>query len=259
MKSSLYGFRVIWLLVVCLLWGCQEPPLELAVRCETLGDLTPRASVYFEQDRIGRVEKIVSTPGGDFLVKIAIDPEHRSRATENSRFYVSPDPVDDGLAAIVVEQDRTGGTVLDNGAVVKGEVRGLLGQFLARLQQTGTQASRELKKAVRDFKRSFAEGTQKLGSDLEETLDRIEDAFDEMEKSWQSSTANDELQQLQKSVDAFIEDFHRAGSELQDKLRQEVVPELRRQLEALQRSLRDQGRGEDAEQFQEQLNEIKSI
>lgn len=246
-------------LLFTLLVGCRNAPLDIAVRYESLGDLRPDGAVYVGQTRIGRIEKISSTERGDYLVKIAIDPDHKSEATEYTRFLLSSDPLDRDNAAIVLHQSRPGGELLESGSIVKGEQQGLLNQFLSRLQQEGQEASRELKQNIDKMKQSFAKGTEEFSARLEGALDDISKSLTELEASWRSATAPDELEKMQQDLDRFIEEFKKSGAELQEKMRRDIIPQIRQQLQELEQKMRQENHDQNADQLERRLDEISSI
>jgi len=253
---------VCTLLLVCLcsFWGCQQKPLELSIRFELLDGLKSTSSVFFEETRIGQVKKIVSTEKGNFLVMISIAPEHKDKATENSKFYILPDPAQSNAKAVVIEQGLAGGLTLKNGSVAQGEPkRTLLGSIMTDLKQSKDAASEKLQETVDNVKESVSENSRRFKEQMNETLDEIDEFFEELGKSMESSVSDEELEKLQKSLDDFISEFDRSSEEAQKKLREEVIPGIKKYLEDLREELEEDNRDYDVEKIDTKLEKISRI
>jgi len=243
-----------------LFFGCDKGPLRISVRYDTLGELRSNAQVYIEKTRIGHIETIISTEQGDYLVEVSIDPEHKGAATEHSRFFILDDPFDPDRKAIIIEQEPDRGKVLQNGSIVQGEKRqGVLGEFLRSLNKATEEASERIQESMRDFKESVSEGSRRLDEDLEITLGDIDSYFQEFGDSIDSYPNEEKLEQFRKSLDEFIEEFKSANNDLQNIIKNEVLPQLKRKLEELRNRLKDDGRNNEAEKIDHQINEILKI
>jgi len=243
-----------------LFFGCDEGPLRVSIRYDTLGELRSKAQVYIEKTRIGHIEKIVSTERGDFLVEVSIDPEHKGAATENSRFFILDDPFEPDRKAIIIEQEPDRGMVLQNGSIVQGEKRqGLLGEILRSLNEAAEEASERIQVSMHDFKASVSEGTRRLDEDLEITLDDIDRYLQEFGDSIESYQNEEELEQFRKSLDDFIEEFKSANNDLQNMIKNEVLPQLKKELEELRNRLKKDRRNNEAEKIDHQINEILRV
>ena len=259
MKRFLVAKLLILALFLFPVFGCREAPLDLAVRYNSLGDLKPDGAVYIDQTRVGQIEKIVSTEQGDYLVKIAIESEFKNKATEYSRFLLSADPLDRGKAAIVIDQSRAGGRLLESGRIVKGQHQGMLGQFLSRLQQTGSEASMELQSGIEKFKQALTRGSQQLSASLDRTLSEMGRSLDELQESWQSDKTEEKMAKMQRDIDNFIHEFKKSGAEIQEKMRQEIIPEIKKQLQELEQKMRQEDYDKDADLVEKRMNEITRI
>jgi len=243
-----------------LFFGCEEGPLKFSVRYGTLGELRSRAPVYFEKTQIGRIDKIVSTDNGDYLVEVSIDPEHKGAATENSKFFIQDDPFQPERKAIIVEQEPLGGTVLENGNIVQGEKRqGFLGEFLRTLKKSSEDASVKLQESMQIFKESVAKNTQSFNEQLDESLNDIDRYMREFENSKENSPKEDELEKLNKSIEDFIAAFKNANEDLQNKIKEEILPQLKEDLEELRNWLKREGRNCEAEKVDHQINDILKV
>lgn len=248
------------LLIITLLSvfvGCKESPLEFSVRYDTLGELKSGAPVYFEKTQIGQVGKIVSTDQGDYLVKVSISPEYKGKATENSKFFILEDPLDAHQDALIVEQELQGGAILKDGSIVQGEKRqSCFDALMTRFKKSTQEASLKLQEAMQDLKESLAEGSHDLNEQLQESLNDIDRYFQDYDNSKDPTLNEEELGDLDRALNDFIEEFKRANEDIQKQLREEVLPQLRRNLENLQKQLKDEERKDDAQKIEGQLDQL---
>ncbi len=248
------------LILLVFLLGCKEQPLNFSVRYETLGELKPNVPVYFEKTRVGHIEKVISTDRGDYQVEVSIVPEHKDKATSNSKFYILNDPFDPARKVLVIKQDPPGGTAIIEGSIVQGEgSRGFLDQLMSNFKISSEDASRKLQTAMRDFKEDLEESSQKLNEQMEESLDDIDNYFQKFGNSIDSSLSEENLQKLESTLDDFIEQFNRLSEETQSLIREDVLPQLRRNLEALRKKLEQEGREDDIDKIDQQLNQITRV
>ncbi len=259
MKSYQFKSFLLIVFLVLLVAGCRDAPLELAVQYASLGELTPDNVVYVGETRVGQIEKIVSSEQGGYLVKIVIDPEYKNRVTEYSHFYLSGDPFNSAKGAIVIEQGRAGGALLASGTVVTGEKRGMVGSFLSRLQQTGNEVSQEFRSKIKEMKEVFEDGSSEFNNRLEKAVEEIGRSLDQFQESWNSGEVQQDLNDVQEDLDRFIEEFKRSGEAVQKKMREEMIPALKQELQDLEKKLRQENRDNDADQVEQRLGEIARI
>lgn len=260
MTHPKFFVNVLLLALLWFIWGCEESPLKLSIRFELLDGLKSNSPVLFEETSIGQVEKIVSTENGDFLVFVSITPEHKDKSTENSKFYILPDPAHSHAKAVVIEQYPAGGLILKNGSLVQGEPkRTLLGSIMTDLKKSTDKASGKLRETVEDVKESVSENSRRFKEQMNETLDEIDRFFEELGKSVESSVSDEELEKLQKSLDDFITEFNRSSDEAQKKLREEVIPGIKEYLEDLREELEEDNRDFEVEKIDLKIDKISRI
>jgi len=248
------------LLLVLALAGCQQGPFKVSVRYDTLGKLKPRAPVYFENTPIGHVAKVVSTDKGEYLVELAIDPVHKDAMTTNAKFFIEEDPLDAEREAVLVRQEPPGGTALKEGSVVQGEKRqDFFNRLMKDLRSRSEEASRQLQQSMQELKDSLSQNSQHLNEAMQQSLDEMERSFQEFGRSLKSPVSEQDLKKLEAAVDAFIEQFKSLSADVQTRMREEVLPKLRSNLEALRRRLQEQGRKDDADKIDRQLDQLLTI
>jgi len=254
-------FQLLMVVIFLVLFGgCKESPLELSIRYDTLGELQAKVPVYYEKTEIGYVHKIVSTDAGDYLVDISIYPNHKDKATDNSKFYILDDPFDDEKKAIVVEQEPPGGMILEDGSIVQGEkAQGLWDGLMRGLKKSTEEASRTVHESMQSLKESLSGNARQLNEQLEKSLEDVNKHFQDFGDSVNETLNSDDLEQLKIALEGFIEGFRNASKDVQDYIRAEILPDLQRSLEGLRDSLRQKGQDQDAEEIDHQINELLTV
>ncbi|WP_020676174.1 MlaD family protein [Geopsychrobacter electrodiphilus] len=255
------AIRVIFsAMLLLLLFGCKDSPLQFSVQFETLGDLKAKVPVYLDETRIGKVDQITSTDDGNFLVKVSIAPEYRSKLTQNAKFYIGQDPQNANSSALRGVQKVAGGTPLEDGTIVQGvKAPSLIDSLISALKQNADEASATLQHKVEEFKLSAAAKSNELSRQLEKSLADINQQFRELDLSNRFTPSDEEISQLKDALDTFIDEFERAGKQLQDQLRTEVIPQLRQELEALKKRLERDRREEKIKEIEVKLNELTAV
>jgi paraquat-inducible protein B len=253
MNIRMFYVLSLTLLFISGLCSCEESPLQVAVRYSVLDNLRAQAPVYFDETRIGQIEKISSTDQGDYLVEININSAYRQHITEHTHFFIASDPRQEQGQVIRIEVDQPGGAVLKDGSIVQGQRKTFLDELMTSLRQTGEEAIAELKT-------SLAEGSRQFDQKLEESLDALDKSINHLEAELQGETEDDvELEQLQQLLDAFIAQFKQANVEVREQLREKLIPQLRQQLEKLKTLIQDDQNEEEIQRLEGSLDELVRV
>jgi len=250
------------MIVIYLLFfgGCKEGPLQLSIRYDTLGELKSKVPVYFEKTEIGYVDKIVSTDNGDYLVEISIYPNHKDKATDNSKFFILDDPFDTDSKAIIVKQEPQGGKILQDRSIVQGEqFQGLWDEFVKGLKKSTQDATETIHESMQSLQKTISGNTHHLNEQLERSLDDVKNHLQGFSDSVDAALNSDDFKKLQTSLEGFIEEFKNSGKELQAFIKAEILPELQRSLEGLRDSLKQNGQDEEAEEIDHSIKELLAI
>lgn len=259
MSTTQSRLLLLSLLLIWALWGCEKGPLNLSIRYETLDDLRSKSSVFFEETEVGHVDQITSTDNGDFLVEVSIAAAHKGKATDHSKFFILSDPHDSSRKAVVIEQEPPGGTVLQDGSIVKGDRRSLLGSFMASLKKSTKAASNKLQDAMHDINESLTESSLRFNEQMDKSIEEMDQYFERFENSLNASTSDEELEKLQQAMDDFIAEFRRSSEESKEVLRVDILPKIRKNLEDLREKLLDNDQRAEVERIDDLLNEITYI
>ena len=237
--------------------GCSENPLTFQVRFPAISGLKQNDLVYFDKNEIGQVKKIIYTSQGNYLIEIEIASGFANTATENSMFYIGHSPAQPLNMAVIVEQERPGGVVLENGTVVQGNVRnGYFTGILSDLQKQAGVAQHELNKTLEELKKSLNTTSDKLDWQLGTTVDDLSVQFDSFVYELGKIPDSEEIKQLEESIKQFADEFQKAQKDVQGYLRNAIIPQLRMELERLRKQLKKEGREEELEKI---TNQVKTI
>ncbi len=251
---------LLYLFLLFFGWGCSESPLTLQVSFSEVSGLKQDDLVYFGQNEIGQVKKVSYTKEGDYLVEVQIAPPFKNAATQDSKFYIARSPANDLKMAVIVEQDRSGGVVLQNGTVVKGSARtGHWAGILSDLQKKLATAQNDLNNTLQEFQKSLGVTSQQIDRQLAATLDALSVQFKTFADEMGKVPDSQEVKQLEESIQQFVDQFQQAQKDVQDYLRNEMIPRFRMELEELRERLKKEGRDEELEKIDVQVKELYVI
>lgn len=257
-RETVMGMLLPMLLL--FLAGCMETSLTFSVEFSDVSGLKKDDLVYFGRNEIGSVEKVTYTNKGNFLVEVNIATEFKEAVTEDSQFYIGPAPVGEAKAAVIVEQERPGGTILEKGATVAGSTReGYFDRMFDDLRDKAQEAEGELSKAFEKWKNSYQQNSKRMEQELESALEDLSRQFDTYKQELGKLPDSEEMKQFEESFNEFAEEFGKAQQELQDHLREEVLPRFREELDRLRRQLEKEGREQELEKIDEQIKELEMV
>ncbi|NOR24601.1 MAG: hypothetical protein GQ542_09440 [Desulforhopalus sp.] len=229
---------LVYMSLFLLVWGCSENPLTFQVRFPAVSGLKQNDLVYFDKNEIGQVKKVFYTKQGDYLIELEIAPGFKNTATENSRFYIEHSPAKALNMAVIVEQELPGGVVLENGTVVQGSARsGYFADILSDLQKKAGAAQNELNKTLKELKRSL----DTTSEELEATLDDLSVQFNSFADELGKVPDSQEVKRLEESIKQFADEFQKAQKDVQEHLRNEIIPKFHMELERLHKQLKKEG------------------
>ncbi len=251
---------IVYLSMFFFISGCSENSLTFQVRFPEVSGLKQNDPVYFGKNLIGEVTQISYTGQGDFLVDVEIFPGFKNAATEDSRFYVEHFVNSEQNMGVIVEQERPGGVVLQNGAVVQGGVRtGSLAEILSDLQKKAGAVQNELNNLLKELKESLDTTSSELDRQLEVTLDKLFFQFNSFADDLGKLPDRKEIQQLEESFQQFADEFQKVQKDVQDRLRNEIIPQFRIELERLRKKFKKEGREKELEPIDKQIEELYMI
>lgn len=251
---------LVCLSLFLLVWGCSENPLTFQVRFPAVSGLKQNDLVYFDKNKIGQVKEVFYTKQGDYLVEVEIAPGFKNTATENSRFYIEHSPANERDMAVIVEQEHPGGVILENGAVIQGSARkGYLTDILSELQKKTEEAQNELNKALKELIKSLDTTSDKLDKQLEATLKNLSLQFNSFVDELGKVPDSQEVKRLEDNLKRFADEFQKTQKDMQDHLRNTIIPQFRMELERLHQQLKKEGREEELKNIDKQVKELDKV
>ena len=199
---KLWSRNSVLLLLFCsmaVLCACLPiaDDLRFNIQIKSLDGLKPGDRVYFKDYSVGKIESICVSKDGSFIIKVCIQDAQRAAALKNHLFILDDDPDLPGKKAIMIKKgEKTSAVPIREGETVTGFTS--LSYYLQKNWET------------------IRKTTEELG----QTFDRFIQELKELPRSEQYKEKKKKLQEILK-----------AGERYKDKLQQEILPELQRQLE----------------------------
>lgn len=208
--------------------ACRSGSLEINVRFDALSGLAKDDRVLFESNPAGAVETIHYDKDGTYAVRLRIDKGFSNAVTEYSNFGLVDDAGRPGHKAVAIYLERQGGKPLPDGALV-----------------TGLSPGQDLAK--------------RLQKDLEAGFNFFKDQIEKFSKDLSQVPESDEYKHLKKNLSDLADEMIGAGEETRQKLKNEWLPKLEKEIEAFRKRLKDLGREDEAEPLQKELERIRKI
>ncbi|WP_153305837.1 MlaD family protein [Desulfogranum mediterraneum] len=241
-------------------WGCSGNSLTFLVRFPEVSGLKQDDHVYFGKNEIGQVEKVTYTTQGDYLVAVKIVPEFKNAATEDSLFYIGHAPANESAMAVIVEQERPGGVTLKNGITVQGSARsGYLDDILNELKEKAEKAEKDLNEALGELKKSLDATSEKLDRNLETTIENLSRQLNSFTDELGKLPDSQEVDRMEESFRQFRDEFQKAQKDVQDHIRNEILPRFRAELEQLRKQFKKEGREQELEKIDKQVKDLEMV
>jgi preprotein translocase subunit YajC len=216
------------LLLVFVFFGCKEDGRDLKIHFDYIQGLKEGDRVVFEKNHVGQVTGVSHSKEGYYVVDVDIKREFENAVTEYSRFFIVADSQNKSREAIEITQTPKGGTLLADGATVK-----------------GSEGSSEKYNGMWDEFSKGLEGLKRQFEEFSDDLSRIPES--------------EEFKNLQEELDRLAEEMKKKGQEARKKIEKDVLPRLQREMERLREMLRELGREEENEPLKTQLEDIRTI
>ena len=199
-----------------IITACQDKGLNLLINFDHVNGLMEGARVIFEQNQIGRVVGVRYKESGSFSVGVEIKRAFAKAVTEHTRFFIVVDQRDKTNKAIEMNLVTTGGMPLGDGCAVQGSSR-----FSALFDRTW---------------QAFENGLQDLEKQFKEFSDQL-----------RNIPETEAYKDLKKDLKRLSEKMKRAGEATHEKIEKELLPRLKRELEALRKRLFDLKKEQEVE------------
>jgi hypothetical protein len=216
---------LIWAILSASLIGCMDSAHDFRIRFSDVHGLHKGNSVYFEGAVIGKVQKVAYTDSGVFLVSVSIQEEFASAATDAGRFFIDGDPENSTQKVIRVVQLGKKGNPIEEDAVIEGHTR-------------------------------YAVLYEQFAYQLGQNLTIFEAGINEFLREFQGFSTEEQIEELEKQLDAIMADVGRMTHEMKHELETEILPLLRQKIEELRKRLEGTGQEEDLGPIDQKMDTI---
>ena len=158
-------------------------------------------------------------------MSVTIQKEYASAATHTSKFYIDTDPANRRQRALRVVQLGKGGHPIEEGAVIEGHAK-------------------------------YAVLYEQFAYQLGQNLTIFEFGINEFLRELQGFTTDEQIEELEKQLDAILADVERMSHEMKHKLENEILPQLRQKIEELRKRLEGTGQEEDLGPIDQKMDAI---
>lgn len=247
-------------LAIFLLSGCLDSSLTFKLRFDETSGLQQGRPLFFEQNKVGQVTHITYTEKGDYLVEVNIAKEFKNSVTVDSQFFIGPNPVTTKDMAIIIVQEKPGGAVLEQNSIIEGSVKtGLLEGLVRNFTQNSETAADEVSETVKQLTQSLTEVSKQLDTELEHALENLSGKIESFSRELQEVPDSEEVKELENSIKEFKEGFDKAQKDVRDHIRNEVLPQLQKELDSLRQLLKREGREQEIEVIDHQVTEMTQV
>jgi hypothetical protein len=220
--------KFIFLAIFALiLVGCFETTHNFKVKFHDIQGLRENDRVFFDKTTIGKVTGIKYTDTGGYLVSVAIEDQYSSLPKDTSTFYIDSNPETEGQKAIQIIQFEDGGNTLKESAVVEGQSK-----YAAVYGQIANK---------------FRKNIQSLESELNEFFEGL-----------QSLSESEQIKQIERQLDKIIAELGNLSLEMKHKLKTEILPRIKEQIEELRRRLEKIGKEEKLKYVDKKIKTISA-
>ncbi|SLM29724.1 conserved hypothetical protein [Desulfamplus magnetovallimortis] len=181
--------------------------------------------LIFEKNSIGKVTEVIYTEQGEYLVSIDVEKNFDAALTEFSRFEIVNSPLNDSSMAIVMTLEEKGGTPLERGVAVKAE-------------KPASMVS--LDRVTPLFK-------------------KIENSFDNFVNNLKGIPESESFRAVEDKIDELRQEMKNSGKEIQDNIRNNIIPKLEKQIEELKKKFKEKGEPEKVEPLEKKLKELQDV
>lgn len=240
-------------LIISFLFGCVEDDLDLQLRFDENPGLVMEDPVLFEGSQIGLVKKIVYTETGDYLIDILVESNFKNAATVDSHFRIVENPKNKDKLAILIEQTKPGGKLLEDGARLDGmKQQTFLDRFI-------DDFSTSLQKKLDALKLEFGDRSEQIESGVESTINHISTQLEALNDKLHQLPQRQEIKELGQSLNRLHQQMMTTEKSIRTKIQTEIIPQIEAEVNRLKERLTPLERDEEVEVLETELEKIKQV
>ncbi len=230
------GNTVQWISIHIKPWGAIGVVMGLLMILGCVGSqyhllftqvdgLKEGAPLTFEKNRIGTVQRVSYTDEGNYRVSISVEADFTAAMTEFSRFEILPSSEDPALKAVVMTHEKRGGALLEKGSTTEAMSPEAFGAF----------------NTVAPMLKQLESGWDKFISDLK------------------NIPQGESFQAFEKKIDDLGQQMRESGSAFQDNIRNNIIPKLQKELEALRKKFEQSGEPDKTKPLEQKLRDLQDV
>jgi paraquat-inducible protein B len=208
--------------------GCINTDLRIQIRFDRLEGLEKGCPVYFNDKVIGKVEAISLDNERRHIADVIIKSEFAPSVTEHSKFVISHDPGTPGKKAIEVFQSKDGGVPLKKNALVIGSSR-------------------------------MSALTDRMQNDIKSGMEIIKEKIERFSKEMRSLPEKNAVKNFEKELQHLYDVMKGSSETVREKVKKELLPQLKKELEDLKKRLKELGREEESKPLETQFEKITTL
>jgi paraquat-inducible protein B len=253
-------FIIIAVVALVFLAGCMKSDLNIQIRFEKIDGLQSGDPIVFENNRIGTVKDVRYTEKGDYLVEAVIESDFVNAATKYSQFFVAAAPDDPEKRVIEIEQEKTGGEPLKDGAVVRGSKKPtLFKKWFGEIGRSADKMGEGLEKEYDAIKEGLKAESDDIEKGLDDAFKGLVDQFQRFGEQMKKVPESEEVQRMEKKLKEFARELEKSAESVQNQIQEKVVPELKKELDNLREKLEEYDREDEVKPLEKELDGIKRI
>ncbi len=221
-------FTLIFILLSTLLLSACSGDLSFRIAYEEVDGLTKGAPVMHDGSEVGRVEDILYTEQGNFLVDVTVQKAFAPLVNHSALFYISDNEAADAKVIELVEGEPGDVSSIEEGQIVQGSNR-------------------------------FTGMAQKFQNQMGDTLSSLTDSVKNTMSQWKEQTLEQQMEYVESELDRLMAAIQDMSADARHQIETQIIPELNEQFETLKKKLEELGREDELdgiEQKMENLNEL---
>lgn len=216
------------LLMAVVAAGYQPDVFRLHVLFDQVNRLQEGDDVIFETQSIGVVENLTYAKTGYFKVTLAIDKNFEADISEYSRFIIVENPKMSGKKVVRVIRTRLGGEPLKNGTTIEGSDK-------------------------------YSVFFEDMAGDIRDGVDFLKKGMNEFSEDLKGLSESEQMKALRKEIKRLTEAMAKAKKETREKIINEILPLIKRDMEKLRERLRKFDREDEMTPLDDEIKKINRI
>ncbi|WP_207060785.1 MlaD family protein [Motiliproteus sp. SC1-56] len=228
------SLKILFAATVLFLAGCSEQNLSFTISYKDVSGLKKSAPLMYQGQTIGTVDEVIYTAQGDFQVRVSVAEPYRALATESALFVISDVPNQTDTRMIRLIASEKPGPLIQEDQLVQG--------------------STALAGVAKELENTFGSALESLSSTMADSWASLSQPSAEPQAEKQTEQ---QAQQLQLELDKMLEEAKRLSDAAKARLKADVIPAMKQQIEALRKQLEQTAPDDSVDQAEDKLDELE--